>query len=137
MRDLWALRVSLLKDLVAAPLEMARRQSKHREHTDDEDEKEDMKEDDKEDKDYKEDDDDLHSDDALQDPDEMLENAHSDDEDAQPQTMEEALEAASRVKTSRRIQSAVDEFNMIWLLAVLSLGFWTLRLPVFYLDFKT
>ncbi|TIA78176.1 hypothetical protein E3P89_03649 [Wallemia ichthyophaga] len=139
IRDLWALRVSLLKDLVAAPIEMARRRSTH-EQTDDEDDKEDDKEDSKEDTkhDDKEEPSD-NSDDALEDPDEMLGNLEtppSDEDMNQPQTMEEALEAANRVKTTRRVQSAVDEFSMIWLLAVLNLGFWTLRLPVFHLDFK-
>ncbi|TIB72313.1 hypothetical protein E3Q23_03438 [Wallemia mellicola] len=133
VKDLWALRLSLLKDLVAAPLELGLKHQRG-EHTDEDD---DLKDDTSE-KDEKDDDDDKERVSDIGDPDEMLEKPWSDDDDdiQMPQTMEEALEAAKKIKTARRTQNSVDEFNMIWLLATLNLAFWTLRLPVFYLDFK-
>lgn len=123
----------MLKDLVAAPLELGLKRQRG-EHTDEDD---DLKDDTSE-KDEKDDDDDKERVSDIGDPDEMLEKPWSDDDDdiQMPQTMEEALEAAKKIKTARRTQNSVDEFNMIWLLATLNLAFWTLRLPVFYLDFK-
>ena len=125
------MRLSLLKDLRAAPLEAYNKRL-----ADQIDENDDTKDDEK----Y-----DVKMEPYLDEPDHGIddvednstENSENDDPELQTesQTMEQALKA-SKKRTKRKSYAFVDETNMIWLLSIIYLSLWILKIPIFYSDLK-